>query len=63
MGMTYNELSVFGRIRKVERCGPYSMFTKLTHEWGSFMSPAQVRNWQPEVRPCLFCIASRLPKR
>jgi len=42
MGMTYNELSVFGRIRKVERCGPYSMFTKLTHVWGSVMSPAQI---------------------
>jgi len=42
MGMTYNELSVFGRIRKVERCGPYSMFTKLTHVWGGVMSPAQI---------------------
>ncbi|KAH8103877.1 glutamine-dependent NAD(+) synthetase with GAT domain-containing protein [Cristinia sonorae] len=42
MGMTYDELSVFGRIRKVEKCGPYSMFTKLVHEWGSFLSPAQV---------------------
>lgn len=42
MGMTYNELSIFGRIRKVERSGPYSMFTKLSHEWGSFLSPAQV---------------------
>jgi NAD+ synthase (glutamine-hydrolysing) len=43
MGMTYNELSVFGRLRKVEKCGPYSMFTKLVHEWGSFLSPIQVR--------------------
>lgn len=40
--MTYNELSIFGRLRKVERCGPYTMFTKLNHEWGSFLSPAQV---------------------
>ncbi|KAI0072649.1 glutamine-dependent NAD(+) synthetase with GAT domain-containing protein [Panus rudis PR-1116 ss-1] len=42
MGMTYDELSVFGRLRKVEKCGPYSMFTKLVHEWGSFLSPNQV---------------------
>ncbi|GJE90327.1 glutamine-dependent NAD(+) synthetase [Phanerochaete sordida] len=42
MGMTYDELSVFGRLRKVDKCGPYSMFTKLVHEWGSFLSPTQV---------------------
>jgi len=42
MGMTYDELSVFGRLRKVEKCGPYSMFTKLVHEWGSYLSPTQV---------------------
>lgn len=43
MGMTYDELSVFGRLRKVDKCGPYSMFTKLVFEWGSFLSPIQVR--------------------
>ncbi len=42
MGMTYDELSVFGRLRKVEKRGPYSMFTKLVHEWGHFLSPTQV---------------------
>ncbi|CCM00736.1 uncharacterized protein FIBRA_02776 [Fibroporia radiculosa] len=42
MGMTYDELSVFGRLRKVEKCGPYSMFTKLVHEWGSFLTPTQI---------------------
>jgi len=40
--MTYDELSVFGRLRKVEKSGPYSTFTKLVHEWGSFLSPLQV---------------------
>lgn len=40
--MTYDELSVFGRLRKVEKCGPYSTFTKLVHEWGGFLSPLQV---------------------
>ncbi|KIK81592.1 hypothetical protein PAXRUDRAFT_35820 [Paxillus rubicundulus Ve08.2h10] len=42
MGMTYDELSVFGRLRKVEKCGPYSMFTKLVHEWGGVLSPVQI---------------------
>lgn len=26
MGMTYEELSVYGRMRKIFRCGPVSMF-------------------------------------
>ncbi|KAH8116491.1 glutamine-dependent NAD synthetase with GAT domain-containing protein [Phellopilus nigrolimitatus] len=43
MGMTYDELSVFGRLRKVEKCGPYGMFQKLVHEWGRRLSPLQVR--------------------
>ena len=42
--MTYEELSVLGRLRKVEKCGPYSMFTKLVREWGSVFSPLQVRS-------------------
>ncbi|KAF7731462.1 glutamine-dependent NAD(+) synthetase [Apophysomyces ossiformis] len=42
MGMTYDELSQFGRLRKVERCGPYSMFTKLVHEWSNFLRPSEV---------------------
>ncbi|MCZ6675635.1 MAG: NAD(+) synthase [Candidatus Poribacteria bacterium] len=33
MGMTYDELSRFGRLRKIHRCGPVSMFEKLVHEW------------------------------
>ena len=33
MGVTYDELSVFGRLRKIYRCGPYSMFCKLVHMW------------------------------
>lgn len=48
MGMTYDELSVFGRMRKIEKCGPYSTFTKLVHEWGSFLSPIQVNIYSPK---------------
>ena len=35
MGLTYDELSLFGRLRKVDRCGPYSMFTKLLNVWNN----------------------------
>ena len=31
--MTYAELSVYGRLRKQEKCGPYSMFEKLLDTW------------------------------
>lgn len=41
MGMTYDELSRFGRLRKIQRCGPLSMFEILIHEW-SHLPPAEV---------------------
>ncbi|MBI1924131.1 NAD(+) synthase, partial [Candidatus Poribacteria bacterium] len=41
MGMTYQELSRFGRLRKIQRCGPVSMFEKLVHEW-NHLSPSEV---------------------
>jgi NAD+ synthase (glutamine-hydrolysing) len=33
MGMTYEELSVFGRLRKMSMCGPVSMFCALRDKW------------------------------
>uniref|UniRef100_UPI003AAE8758 glutamine-dependent NAD(+) synthetase-like n=1 Tax=Centroberyx gerrardi TaxID=166262 RepID=UPI003AAE8758 len=41
MGMTYSELSVIGRLRKISKCGPYSMFCKLIHMWKA-LSPTEV---------------------
>jgi NAD+ synthase (glutamine-hydrolysing) len=41
MGMTYAELNRFGSLRKIERCGPVSMFEKLLVEW-NHLKPAQV---------------------
>ena len=41
MGMTYAELSRFGILRKVHRCGPVSMFEKLVHEW-NHLPPSEV---------------------
>lgn len=39
MGMTYEELSVFGRLRKVGKCGPYSLFVKLLPLWTPRLTP------------------------
>eukprot|EP00624_Nannochloropsis_granulata_P002061 evm.model.NODE_19816_length_11574_cov_23.831173.4 len=33
MGMSYKELGLYGRLRKIERCGPVSMFLKLVPAW------------------------------
>ncbi|CAN0277019.1 unnamed protein product [Pylaiella littoralis] len=41
MGMTYEELSQFGRLRKVARCGPVSMFQNLLSAW-RHLSPAEI---------------------
>lgn len=41
MGMTYDELSQFGRLRKVQRCGPLGMFENLVHEW-KHLAPREV---------------------
>ncbi|XP_053416893.1 glutamine-dependent NAD(+) synthetase isoform X2 [Nycticebus coucang] len=42
MGMTYMELSVYGRLRKVAKAGPYSMFCKLLTMWRDIYTPRQV---------------------
>ncbi|RPB03602.1 glutamine-dependent NAD(+) synthetase with GAT domain-containing protein [Choiromyces venosus 120613-1] len=42
MGFTYDELSVFGRLRKNHKLGPWSAFNKLLHEWGDRMSPRAI---------------------
>ncbi|TNM90520.1 glutamine-dependent NAD(+) synthetase isoform X1 [Takifugu flavidus] len=42
MKMTYSELSVIGRLRKISMCGPFSMFCKLIHLWKDLLSPVEV---------------------
>lgn len=42
MGMTYAELSQFGRLRKQNYCGPYSMFCKLVGIWKDSHAPPEV---------------------
>ena len=33
MGMTYAELDIYGRLRKVSKSGPLSMFERLLYIW------------------------------
>ncbi|KAK4156334.1 hypothetical protein C8A00DRAFT_12721 [Chaetomidium leptoderma] len=33
MGMTYQELTIFGRLRKLNKLGPLGMFQRLVHDW------------------------------
>uniref|UniRef100_A0A1Q3G1Q7 Glutamine-dependent NAD(+) synthetase n=1 Tax=Culex tarsalis TaxID=7177 RepID=A0A1Q3G1Q7_CULTA len=42
MGMTYAELSQFGRLRKQSYCGPYSMFCKLVSTWRDSCTPREI---------------------
>ncbi|KAI9096181.1 hypothetical protein DFS34DRAFT_157092 [Phlyctochytrium arcticum] len=42
MKMTYEELSIYGTLRKVAKCGPFGMFSRLLHEWGDKLSPTQI---------------------
>ncbi|EFQ98086.1 glutamine-dependent NAD(+) synthetase [Nannizzia gypsea CBS 118893] len=41
MGMTYDELTTFGRLRKCNKLGPYGMFQRLVHDW-NHLTPQQV---------------------
>lgn len=40
--MTYDELSVFGRLRKVYKFGPWGMWERLIHDWRDKMGPRGV---------------------
>lgn len=40
--MTYAELSVYGRLRKSAKAGPFSMFCRLLTGWGDTYTPRQV---------------------
>lgn len=42
MGMTYAELSQYGRLRKQHNCGPFSMYCKLVQTWSDSCSPQEV---------------------
>jgi hypothetical protein len=33
--MTYQELTIFGRLRKLNKLGPLGMFQRLVHDWSA----------------------------
>ena len=41
MGMSYDELSVYGNLRRRDHLGPYSMWSRLMHAWSDRLSPQQ----------------------
>jgi NAD+ synthase (glutamine-hydrolysing) len=41
MGMTYEELFFIARLRKMEKCGPLSMFRRLVDIW-THLAPADI---------------------
>ncbi|KPI42007.1 putative glutamine-dependent NAD(+) synthetase [Cyphellophora attinorum] len=48
MGMTYAELSIFGRLRKVHKLGVWGMYERLVHLWGQ---PAPVDTHTTATEP------------
>ena len=42
MGMTYAELDEYGKLRKISRCGPYSMFETLLIKWSDRLEPKEI---------------------
>lgn len=61
MGMTYEELSEFGKLRKVDCCGPYGMFVRLVDRWGRLrqLTPRQVAD---KVQHFFVCYAKNRHK-
>jgi len=41
MGMTYAELGIFGKLRKISRCGPVKMYLKLLEIWKE-LTPSEI---------------------
>lgn len=51
MGMTYTELSVFGRLRKVYKLGPWGMYERLLYSWGRPVPDPDSDTPQPQIDP------------
>lgn len=49
MGMTYAELSIYGKLRKIAKAGPYSMFCKLINLWKEICTPREVMH---KIKSC-----------
>ncbi|ORY33585.1 glutamine-dependent NAD(+) synthetase with GAT domain-containing protein [Rhizoclosmatium globosum] len=60
MGMSYDDLSVYGTLRRVAKCGPYQMFTSLIAEKTTILPPSyHMSPYSPDdnrfdLRPILY---------
>ena len=54
MGLTYTQLSVFGRLRKEQKLGPLGAFSRLAHLWRNEMS---VRDIAQKTKHFYHCYA------
>jgi len=56
MGMTYEELGIYGRLRKMDKCGPVSMFQRLLGKWHGASSAGEIAAKVLPPLPCrCFC--------
>lgn len=55
MGMSYAELTLFGRLRKERKMGPYSCFTHLVHVWGKDREKAE-GDTNPSLEPAEIAV-------
>ena len=59
MGMTYAELSEFGRLRKQQCAGPLTMFATLIHTWKDQSSAEEVAE---KVIDFMICYGKKVNK-
>ena len=58
MGMTYVELSEFGRLRKEYKLGPFGMWQRLVHQWADKCTP---RETAAKVKHFFHCYVRQRP--
>ena len=49
MGMTYEELDEYGRLRQIDRAGPFTMFMTLLEKWHSRIDSKTGKPLTPEA--------------
>ena len=59
MGFTYEELSTFGRLRKLSACGPYAMFCKVMDIHRDKFTPAEVSCFFDFADLFVHCLMSK----
>ncbi len=54
MGMSYAELSLYGRLRKVARAGPVAMYNACADMWRGKLGPAAVATKVGNLKPYIY---------